>query len=148
MIASATDKQCTLRSEKPGCEPSGAHTADVFGQEDQHDIKYKRLSWPLVALLMITEIVSNGMLSLPSFLAVVGMVPGLIIIIFLGVFATYTSWLLVEFKLRHPEVHTMGDAGYIMFGPLGREIMALGHAASQSLHLGVSFSLARLPSPR
>jgi amino acid permease len=70
--------------------------------------------------------VSNGMLSLPSSLAVVGMVPGLIIIVFLGVFATYTSWLLVKFKLRHPQVHTMGDAGYILFGPVGREILAFG----------------------
>ena len=56
---------------------------------------------------MIAEIVSNGMLSLPSALAIVGIVPGVILIIFLGVFATYTSYLLVQFKLRHPEVHNM-----------------------------------------
>ncbi|OAA36855.1 neutral amino acid permease [Metarhizium rileyi] len=112
--------------EKRGSDASENSTADVFGKEEQHDIKYKRLSWPLVAILMIAEIVSNGMLSLPSSLAVIGMIPGLILIIFLGVFATYTSWLLVEFKLRHPEVHTMGEAGYIMFGPVGREIMAFG----------------------
>lgn len=75
---------------------------------------------------MIAEIVSNGMLSLPYALAVVGLVPGVIIIAFLGIWATYTSWLLVNFKLRHPEVHTMGDAGMIVFGPLGREILAFG----------------------
>jgi len=39
---------------------------DVFGNEAGHAIKYKTLSWPFVALLMITEIVSNGMLSLPQ----------------------------------------------------------------------------------
>lgn len=75
---------------------------------------------------MIAEIVSNGMLSLPSSLAVVGIVPGLILIVFLGIFATYTAWLLVEFKLRHPEVHNMGDAGMILFGPIGREVLAFG----------------------
>lgn len=105
---------------------SGDSAHDVFGSEDSHDIKYKSLSWQLVSLLMIAEIVSNGMLSLPSALAAVGMVPGIIIIAFLGIFATYTSWLLVKFKLRHPEVHTMGDAGFIMFGPIGREMMAFG----------------------
>lgn len=89
-------------------------------------IKYKTLGWPMVAVLMIAEIVSNGMLSLPSSLAVVGIVPGLILIIFLGVFATYTSWLLVKFKMRHPEVHNMGDAGKILFGPIGREVLAFG----------------------
>ena len=75
---------------------------------------------------MIAEIVSNGMLSLPSSLAVVGIVPGTILIVFLGIFATYTSYLLVKFKLRHPEVHSMGDAGYILFGPAGRELLAAG----------------------
>lgn len=99
---------------------------------------------------MIAEIVSNGMLSLPSSLAVVGIVPGVIIILFLGIFATFTSWILIQFKLRHPQgklpsrrpritvvipaglltpqssVHSMGDAGFILFGPIGREILAAG----------------------
>lgn len=120
------EKQAPIRVDWPDRTPTDHDKVDVFGPEDEHDIKYKVLSWPLVAVLMIAEIVSNGMLSLPSSLAQVGMVPGLIIIVFLGVFATYTSWLLVRFKLRHPEVHTMGDAGFIMFGPIGREIMAFG----------------------
>ncbi|KAH9909894.1 transmembrane amino acid transporter [Xylariomycetidae sp. FL2044] len=99
---------------------------DVFGHEDEHDIKYKTLSWPLVAVLMITGIVSNGMLSLPSSLAAVGLVPGVLVIFFLGAFATYTSWALIQFKLRHPEVHNMGDAGMLLFGPVGREILGGG----------------------
>lgn len=45
---------------------------DVFGDEENHQIKYKTLSWQLVAVLMIAEIVSNGMLSLPSSGGVVG----------------------------------------------------------------------------
>lgn len=125
-IYSVCSATTTMSATDDKQHPVTSDELDVFGQEDHHDIKYKRLSWPLVAILMIAEIVSNGLLSLPSSLAVVGMVPGLAIIVFLGVFATYTSWLLVEFKLRHPEVHTMGDAGYIMFGPLGREIMSFG----------------------
>lgn len=75
---------------------------------------------------MIAEIVSNGMLSLPSALAVVGesiisrtsqraafnnflgIVPAVILIVFLGIFGLYTAKLLVDFKLNHPSVHTMG----------------------------------------
>lgn len=65
---------------------------DVFVERPDHDIHYKTLSWQaswqnimiapsylkliclsqFVSLLMIAEIVSNGMLSLPSALAVVG----------------------------------------------------------------------------
>lgn len=47
-------------------------TSDVFGDEAGHQIQYKTLSWQLVAVLMIAEIVSNGMLSLPSSAGVVG----------------------------------------------------------------------------
>ncbi|KAL8652706.1 MAG: hypothetical protein Q9210_002524 [Variospora velana] len=112
---------------------AGDHETDVFGREEHHQvalplsyllrpffsslesesapengnetlmqkpvqIRYKTLTWPLVAVLMIAEIVSNGMLSLPSSLAVVGLLP----------------------------VHNMGDAGYILAGPVGREVLAFG----------------------
>ena len=77
---------------------------------------------------MIAEIVSNGMLSLPSALAVVGeyiypssnpspnpcrigIVPAVILIVFLGIFGLYTAKLLIDFKLNHPEVHNMGECG-------------------------------------
>jgi len=77
---------------------------------------------------MIAEIVLQRH-ALPHALGVVGLVPGVLIIAGLGSWATYTSWLLINFKMRHPEVHTMGDAGRIVFGPLGREILAFGTVA-------------------
>ncbi|KAI0205274.1 transmembrane amino acid transporter [Astrocystis sublimbata] len=107
-------------------EDEDEYAGDVFGREDGHDIKYKRLSWPLVAGLMITEVVSNGMLALPSSLAAVGLIPGIVVLVFLGAFATYTAWALIQFKLRHPKVHNMGDAGMILFGAVGREILGTG----------------------
>ncbi|KAJ9608710.1 hypothetical protein H2200_006481 [Cladophialophora chaetospira] len=85
---------------------------DVFGNEEGADIKYKTLSWPLVAVLMIAEIVSNGMLSLPAATAVVGIVPGVVLIVFLG--------------RPSSEVHNMGDAGLILGGPILREILSAG----------------------
>ncbi|KAL8721193.1 MAG: hypothetical protein Q9225_002079 [Loekoesia sp. 1 TL-2023] len=116
----------SLEATDPNGAPVGYHDVDVFGREEDHQIQHKTLTWPLVAVLMIAEIVSNGMLSLPSSLAVVGLVPGLVLIIFLGLFALFTSWLLIKFKLRHPEVHNMGDAGFILFGPIGREVLSFG----------------------
>ncbi|ETN37788.1 uncharacterized protein HMPREF1541_07411 [Cyphellophora europaea CBS 101466] len=117
-------------SEDDEGHPTGTsddyHDTDVFGREDNATIKYKTLSWQMCSVLMIAEIVSNGMLSLPAALAVVGIVPGLLLIAFLGIFALYTSLVLVDFKLRHPEVHNMGDAGMIMGGPVLREILSAG----------------------
>lgn len=80
---------------------------------------------------MTTEIVTVGTLGFPQAFAVVGLVPGLIVSIFCGVFALYTALLLIDFKLNHPEVHNMGDAGYILMSPfklgwLGREVLSTG----------------------
>lgn len=99
---------------------------DVFVDDEEHDIQYKTLSWQFVSLLMIAEIVSNGMLSLPNAMAAVGIVPAVVITVFLGIFALYTAKLLIDFKLNHPGVHNMGDAGYILFGPIGREVLSAG----------------------
>lgn len=40
--------------------PADYHNNDVFGYEGDAQIKYKTLSWQMVAVLMIAEIVSNG----------------------------------------------------------------------------------------
>ncbi|KAJ7211091.1 transmembrane amino acid transporter protein-domain-containing protein [Mycena rebaudengoi] len=111
-------------SSLPPSDPKGE--SDVFEERPDDDFHYKTLSWQFVSLLMIAEIVSNGSLSLPSALAVVGIVPGVILIVFLGVFALYTAKLLIDFKINHPSVHNMGDAGYIMGGPILREILSAG----------------------
>ncbi|TFY80422.1 hypothetical protein EWM64_g3594 [Hericium alpestre] len=99
---------------------------DVFVDDENHQIHYKTLSWQFVSMLMIAEIMSNGMLSLPNAVAVVGLVPSIILTIFLGIFGLFTAKLLIDFKLNHPHVHTMGDAGLILFGPVGREILSAG----------------------
>lgn len=74
---------------------------------------------------MLAENVSLGVLALPQALSVLGLVPGLLLIFFLGITATYTGWIIGEFKLAHPSVQSYADAGEIMFGPVGREIFAL-----------------------
>lgn len=50
----------------------------------------------------------------------------LILIIVLGVIAGYTGYVIGQFKLVHPSCHNMADAGYIMFGPIGRELFGIG----------------------
>lgn len=57
---------------------------------------------------MIAETISLGILSLPSVLARVGLVPGLILIVGLGIIATYTGWvcILSAPNARDPGTHT------------------------------------------
>jgi hypothetical protein len=53
---------------------------------------------------MIAENISLGILSLPAVLARVGLIGGLIGIIGLGIFTTYSGYVLWQFKMRHPQV--------------------------------------------
>ena len=73
-------------------------------------------------MIMIAETVSLGILSLPSVLAAIGFVPGMLLIFGLGLLATYTGYTIGQFKLAYPWVHNMADAGEVMLGPIGREI--------------------------
>lgn len=49
-----------------------------------------------------------------------------ILIVFLSGISWYTGFVIGQFKLRHPHVHSMGDAGEILMGRIGREILGTG----------------------
>lgn len=71
----------------------------------------------------------------------------------LGLFALYTAFILVDFKLNHPEVHNMGDAGRIMGGSILREILSAGTvifaiAAAGSQLLAGQIALSALANNR
>ena len=72
---------------------------------------------------MIAHTISLGLLALPSVLAAIGFVPGVILILILGLLATWTGDLIGKFKLAHPAVRHMADAGEVVWGPWGREIL-------------------------
>lgn len=95
---------------------------DPFGDETNSEVKYRTMAWWQAGMIMIAETISLGILSLPSVLAAIGIVPGIILIAGLGILATYTGFVLGQFKLRYPHVHNMADAGEILLGPVGREV--------------------------
>jgi hypothetical protein len=54
-----------------------------------------------------------------------------ILIVGLGITATYTGYVIGQFKLRYPQVHSMADAGEVLFGRIGmprfgREFLGTG----------------------
>ncbi|KAJ5783324.1 uncharacterized protein N7518_009001 [Penicillium psychrosexuale] len=99
---------------------------DAFGNEEYADIKYKTLKWWQCGLLMICESVSLGVLSLPAAMATLGLVPGIILIIGLGLLATYTGYNIGLFRERYPHIQNLGDAGEILLGRFGRELFGTG----------------------
>lgn len=77
-------------------------------------------------MLMVAETISLGILALPAALAVLGMVPGVILLLLLGALASYAGLVIGQFKLVHPSIHSMADAGNILFGRVGREVLECG----------------------
>ncbi|KAF2734681.1 amino acid transporter [Polyplosphaeria fusca] len=110
------------QSSNGGRNSKWASKEDPFGDEEGAEVKYRTMRWWQAAMVMIAETISLGILSLPSVLAAIGLVPGVILLIGLGIIATYTGYVLGQFKLAYPHVHNMADAGEVLLGPVGREI--------------------------
>ncbi|RMZ66027.1 Amino acid transporter transmembrane [Pyrenophora seminiperda CCB06] len=102
--------------------------SDAFGNEEGAEIQYKTCKWWQVntGILMLAENVSLGVLALPQALAILGLVPGILCICLLGVIATYTGYLIGEFKLAHPSVQSYADCGTLISGPILHEVLAVG----------------------
>lgn len=94
---------------------------------------------------MLAENVSLRVLALPQALAILGIVPGLLCIFFLGITATYTGWIIGEFKIAHPSVQSFADCGQLIFGTIGREVFAVGQVLVLVFIMGahvLSFAIA------
>ncbi|OQE42204.1 hypothetical protein PENCOP_c004G08091 [Penicillium coprophilum] len=118
----------------------------VFGLVTEDGPNYRDVSWlGTVALMMKTQI-GLGVLSIPSIFDTLGMIPGVILLCIVAAIATWTSYIVGVFKIRHPEVYGIDDAGGLMFGRIGREVFGLGFClywifVAGSGILGISISL-------
>lgn len=75
---------------------------------------------------MIKTQIGLGVLSIPAGFDTLGLVPGLICILSIAALVTWSSFIVGDFKLRHPETYGIDDAGAIMFGRIGRELFSVG----------------------
>lgn len=94
---------------------------------------------------MLAENVSLGVLALPQALAVLGILPGMLCICFLGIIATYTGYLVGEFKLAHPSVQSYADCGQLMSGRIAHEAIAVAQVLVLIFIMGahiVTFAVA------
>lgn len=78
------------------------------------------------AFVLITNQVGLGVLSLPGVLQVIGIVPGIIAIIGLGILSTYTAYVLLQFYRRHPHVVNMVDMARVVGGKPLEVIVGIG----------------------
>ncbi|KGO69589.1 Amino acid transporter, transmembrane [Penicillium italicum] len=113
-------------NEKKMLEDQSPQYQDAFGNEEGAEVKYKTMKWWQTGMFMIAESVSLGVLSLPKTLAQLGLAPALVLIIGLGILATYTGYTIHQFRARYPHIQNLADAGEVLFGAFGRELFGLG----------------------
>ncbi|KAE8308585.1 Transmembrane amino acid transporter protein [Aspergillus parasiticus SU-1] len=118
-----TDQESFNIDEKK--EDITPYMQDAFGDEEFAEVKYKVLKWWQCGLLMVAETVSLGVLSLPAAVAGLGLVPAIIILIFFGALATYTGYVIGQFKWKYPHISNMADAGEVLAGKFGRELLGI-----------------------
>lgn len=73
-----------------------------------------------------------GVLSIPQVLDSLGIIPGLICLLVIAAITTWSNYIVGAFKLNHPEVYAIDDAGELMFGRIGREILGIGVCICES----------------
>lgn len=98
--------------------------------------KYSRLGWKRLTICMIVEAVALGSLSIPSAFATLGLVPGILITVGLGLIAIYTSYLIGLVKLKFPHVAHYADAVGLIWGRFGKELAGFMFAALLILSTG------------
>jgi amino acid permease len=67
-------------------------------------------------VILITIEVGIGVLSLPSALQTLGLIPGIIVILGFGGLTTYCGFVLVQFYRRYPKITNLVDCAYQVGG--------------------------------
>ncbi|USW57192.1 Putative amino acid transporter, transmembrane domain-containing protein [Septoria linicola] len=95
----------------------------VFGEITEGGPNYRAVGWKgTVALMMKTQI-GLGVLSIPVVFDTLGMIPGIICLIAIAVITTWSDYVVGTFKLAHPEVYGIDDAGKLIFGKVGHIVL-------------------------
>jgi hypothetical protein len=95
--------------------PADATRNGVFGQAAAAGGKQYRVlgRWKAAFVFIHTE-VGIGILSLPWVLSILGLIPGLIAILGIGVLATYTAYLYLQFWRKYRHIDNLPDAMQVL----------------------------------
>ncbi|KAA8573517.1 hypothetical protein EYC84_005102 [Monilinia fructicola] len=148
-ITAANNVRGHIRQDDESSDMKVAEVLDAFGNEEGAEVQYKTMTWWQGSLVMIAENISLGILSLPAVLAKCGLIGGLIAIIGLGVFSTYSGYVLWQFKMRFPQITNYADIGGVLLGPTLKNVSFLSIISFTSILSAVMLTMIALAvSPR
>ena len=67
--------------------------------------------------------VGLGILSIPGVFGKLGLIPGLLCLLLVAFATGWSNYIIGIFKMSHPEVYSIDDAGYKIAGQAGRIIL-------------------------
>ncbi|KAK3714459.1 hypothetical protein LTR37_007765 [Vermiconidia calcicola] len=93
------------------------------------EMKFHRLGWKRLTVCLIVEAIALGSLSIPSAFATLGMVPGVLLTVSLGLVAIYTSYVVGQVKLKYPHIEHYADGVRLIWGKFGYELTGVMFAS-------------------
>lgn len=112
------ETQATLGDRKAGIQAQ-----NIFSNGGKN---YRTVGRWMSGILLITNQVGIGILSLPGTMQTLGIVPGVIAIIGIGLLSTYTAYVLLQFYRAHPHVVNMADMARVVGGRPLESVVAVG----------------------
>lgn len=84
-------------------------------EEQNSKIKYRSCSWQKTAGLLFSEYICLAIMSFPWSYSVLGLVPGLILTVFVSLTVAYTGCIIGDYCARYPNIQSICDIGQHLF---------------------------------
>lgn len=97
-----------------------------------------QVGWLGTAGLMIKTQMGLGVLSFPYVFDKLGMIPGVIILLSVAGITTWSNYIVGVFKVNHRHIYGVDDVGQLLFGRIGREVLAIAFMGRTSTLPGLS----------
>lgn len=118
------------RTSSPSADSNENHDQDMRNKEMEDEQpafssgseKFQKLGWAKLTVCLIVEAIALGALSIPSVFATVGMIPGILLTVGLGLTAIYSSYVVGQVKIKYPQVEHYSDAVRLIWGKFGYEL--------------------------
>ncbi|KAJ2901458.1 uncharacterized protein MKZ38_001846 [Zalerion maritima] len=121
---------------------------NVFsGDGSEGGKSYRTMGRKSTIIVLITNQIGLGILSLPKVVQTLGLLPGLITIVGMGILSTYTAYVLLQFYRRYPSCVNIVDMAYVVGKTPFATIVGVGlliklalTCASASVTISVAFN--------
>ncbi|GEQ67895.1 hypothetical protein JCM33374_g1561 [Metschnikowia sp. JCM 33374] len=110
------DRQLDTKSVSENVSVSGNLSDNLSYEEEVVAIDYKNCSWQKAAGLLFSEYICLAIMSFPWSYSVLGLVPGLILTVFVSLTVLYTGLIITDYCIAYPHITNICDIGQHLFG--------------------------------